>query len=164
MLAGTELEQPAREVAERCLLIDEFLTRTKDTGQLELTLSAPEGREVLFHGHCQQKAEADAALSLELLRQAGYRAQMVAAPCCGMAGAFGFEREHYDASRAAFDRALGPALEQSPEAELVVMGISCRKQIEHFTGRPVRHLAEALRSAAEPSAASSSRRSTAGRT
>ena len=93
-------------------------------------------------------AEGGARLSLDLLREAGYDAEMVAAPCCGMAGAFGFEREHYDASRAAFLRALGPALEAHPEAQVVVMGISCRKQIEHFTGRRVRHLAEVLRAAA----------------
>jgi Fe-S oxidoreductase len=153
MLAGTDLEEKARAVAERCLLVDEFLTPARQGGELELQLQAANGREVLFHGHCQQKAEADATLSLELLRLAGYKAEMVAAPCCGMAGAFGFEKEHYEASRAAFERALGPALEARPEAELVVMGISCRKQIEHFAGRPARHLVEALRAAVEPVAA-----------
>jgi Fe-S oxidoreductase len=152
MLKGTELEEKARAVAEHCLLIDEFLTPARHAGELELQLRAPNGRELLFHGHCQQKAEADASLSLALLRLAGYKAEMVAAPCCGMAGAFGFEREHYEASRAAFERALGPALEARPEAELVVMGISCRKQIEHFAGRPARHLVEVLREAAEPAA------------
>ena len=88
--------------------------------------------------------------SLELLRRAGFRAEMVRAPCCGMAGAFGFEREHYEASRTAFHRALGPALEARPEARLAVVGISCRKQIEHFTGRPAHHLVELLRETAGP--------------
>jgi Fe-S oxidoreductase len=150
MLAGSELEEQARAVADRCLLVDEFLARAESAGELELQFEATDGREVLFHGHCQQKAEANPALSLELLRMAGFQAEMVAAPCCGMAGAFGFEREHYEASRAAFERALGPALAARPEAHLVVMGISCRKQIEHFAGRPVRHLVEALRAAAGP--------------
>ncbi|MHC4429807.1 MAG: 4Fe-4S dicluster domain-containing protein, partial [Planctomycetota bacterium] len=72
LLAGGELEPHAREVAERCLLIDEFLADTQ-RGE-ELALAATDGREVLFHGHCQQKAEADATLSLELLRRAGYEA------------------------------------------------------------------------------------------
>jgi len=148
MLKGTDLEEKARAVASRCLLVDEFLVGAKERGELDLQLDAPKGEEVLFHGHCQQKAEADAALSLALLREAGFRAEMVAAPCCGMAGAFGFEKEHYEASKAAFERALGPALEAKPDAQLVVMGISCRKQIEHFAGRPARHLAEVLRSAA----------------
>jgi len=154
MLAGSDLEAKAREVAKRCLLVDEFLVKDRESGEPELQFGAAEGQEVLFHGHCQQKAEADAKLSLELLRQAGYNAEMVVAPCCGMAGAFGFEREHYEASRAAFQRALGPALEARPDAQVVVMGISCRKQIEHFTHRPVLHLAEALRAAVEPVSAS----------
>lgn len=150
MLAGSDLEEKARVVANRCLLIDEFLVEDQEAGDPELTFGTADGTKVLFHGHCQQKAEADARLSLQMLRRAGYDAEMVAAPCCGMAGAFGFEREHYEASRQAFQRALGPALEAHPEAQLVVMGISCRKQIEHFTQRRVRHLAEALRAAVEP--------------
>lgn len=150
MLAGGDLEEKARIVAGRCLLIDEFFVEDQKNGEPELTFDAVDGAKVLFHGHCQQKAEADARLSLQLLRRAGYDAEMVAAPCCGMAGAFGFEREHYEASREAFERALGPALEAHPDAQVVVMGISCRKQIEHFTGRRVRHLAEALRAAVKP--------------
>jgi Fe-S oxidoreductase len=143
LLAGDALQAQAREVASRCLLVDEFLADTRRGGELQLKLRAPENGRVIFHGHCQQKAEADPLHSLELLRRAGYEAEMAAAPCCGMAGAFGFEREHYEASRTAFERALGPALAARPEAELVVMGISCRKQIEHFTGRPARHLVRA---------------------
>lgn len=147
MLAGDELAERARRVASRCLLVDEFLADSDRGEQLRSRLHVADGVDVIFHGHCQQKAEADPQRSLELLRSAGYQTTMAAAPCCGMAGAFGFEREHYEASRAAFRRALGPALESSPDARLVVMGISCRKQIEHFTGRPARHLVEALRAA-----------------
>ena len=154
MLAGSDLEEQARAVADRCLLIDEFLSEARRGGELELRMSAPDGAEALFHGHCQQKAEAHAELSVDLLRRAGFRAEMVRAPCCGMAGAFGFEAEHYEASRAAFERALGPALEARPAAQLVVMGISCRKQIEHFARRPAHHLVQTLREAAEPPRAS----------
>jgi Fe-S oxidoreductase len=148
LLAGTELEERAREVAARCLLVDEFLADPERGEELPPRFDAGDGSPVLFHGHCQQKAEADPEQSLVLLRQAGFDAEMVAAPCCGMAGAFGMEKEHYAASRAAFERALGPALEARPEARLVVMGISCRKQIEHFASRPAAHLVEVLRSAA----------------
>jgi Fe-S oxidoreductase len=150
LLAGSDLEAKADAVASRARLLDEFLTEDLRAADNALGFEIDPGNKVLFHGHCQQKAEADARLSLELLRRAGYDAEMVAAPCCGMAGAFGFEREHYEASKAAFQRALGPALEAHPEAQIVVMGISCRKQIEHFTGRRVVHLAEALRVAAVP--------------
>jgi Fe-S oxidoreductase len=150
MLARTEWEEASRTVAERCLLIDEFLADPERGDELEFRGSTNGGGEVLFHGHCQQKAEADPTRSLELLRRAGFRAEMVRAPCCGMAGAFGFEREHYEASRSAFRRALGPALDARPDARIVVMGISCRKQIEHFAGRPALHLVEALRGATDP--------------
>jgi Fe-S oxidoreductase len=149
LLAGTELEQQAREVAARCLLVDEFLDDPEHGEELHPRLGSGDDAEVLFHGHCQQKAEADPERSLGLLRRAGFRAEMVVAPCCGMAGAFGMEREHYEASRAAFERALGPALEAHPDARLAVMGISCRKQIEHFAGRPAEHLVEVLRSTVE---------------
>ena len=71
MLTGTELEAPARAVADRCLLIDEFLADEERGEDLELRLDTDDGREVLFHGHCQQKAEADPERSLELLRRAG---------------------------------------------------------------------------------------------
>jgi Fe-S oxidoreductase len=154
MLAGSEWSERARAVADRCLLIDEFLMAAVDGGELPFEPERRDDRNVLFHGHCQQKAEADVTRSLELLRLAGFEAEMVRAPCCGMAGAFGFEREHYEASREAFERALGPALAARPQAQLVVMGISCRKQIEHFARRPARHLVELLRTAARPTAAS----------
>ncbi len=157
MLAGTDLEEMSRAVASRCLLVDEFLAPSRSGEEPGIEFEIPNGRHVLFHGHCQQKAEADPARSLELLRLAGYDAEMVPAPCCGMAGAFGFEREHYEASREAFERALGPALEARPEAQLVVMGISCRKQIEHFAGRPTYHLVQALREAALVNASAESR-------
>jgi len=159
MLAGGELATQARRVASRCLLVDEFLADADRGEELQPMFRASAGGRLIFHGHCQQKAEADPSRSLELLRQAGYDAEMAEAPCCGMAGAFGFEKEHYAASRTAFERALGPALETRPDARLVVMGISCRKQIEHFTGRPTCHLVEALRSAvtlSEPAASPAS--------
>jgi Fe-S oxidoreductase len=78
---------------------------------------------------------------------AGYEAEMADAPCCGMAGAYGFEKEHYEASRAAGERALFPIIRQHPGAEIAVMGTSCRQQVEHFTGRRARHDVEFLREA-----------------
>jgi len=154
LLAGTELEEKARQVAQRCLLVDEFLTYARREERSDLGWDAGERPEVLFHGHCQQKAEADPSQSLALLHEAGFEAEMVIAPCCGMAGAFGFEREHYEASKKAFERALGPAIEAHPNAQIAVMGISCRKQIEHFTGRTVCHLAEVLYEATDTRAVS----------
>ena len=149
LVDGPELREKARVVAERALLIDEFLAMLDAKGELGLTFrpSEAEGAEVLFHGHCHQKALAAPHRSVELLRRAGYRAEMVDAACCGMAGAFGYEKEHYEASRAAGERGLFPVLRAHPDACVAVMGTSCRQQVEHFTGRRPRHVVELLREA-----------------
>jgi Fe-S oxidoreductase len=148
-LVPQDLKPRAREVASRAVLIDEFLGGLHADGGLELTFrEAPEGLgEVLFHGHCHQKHSADPLMSVELLNLAGYRAEMADAGCCGMAGAYGFEKEHYAASREAGERALFPAVRAHPDAQIAVMGVSCRQQIPHFTGRPARHMVELLREA-----------------
>ena len=145
-LVGPELREQARAVSERSLLVDEFLAMLAEQGELELKFDGG-GRSVIFHGHCHQKAYADPSKSLELLRLAGYEPEFVNTACCGMAGAFGYELEHYSLSKAAGGRELFPAIEAQPDARVVVMGISCRQQIEHFTGRRPYHLAQALRDA-----------------
>ena len=145
-LVGPELREQARAVSERSLLVDEFLAMLAEQGDLELKFDGG-GRSVIFHGHCHQKAHADPSKSLELLRLAGYEPEFVNTACCGMAGAFGYESEHYGLSKTAGERELFPAIEAQPDARVVVMGISCRQQIEHFTGRKPYHLAQALRDA-----------------
>lgn len=150
LVGDPDLRERAREVAKRSLLIDEFLAMLHRQGELELEFEAPANgdRAVVFHAHCHQKAYGNPDASLELLRLAGYDAELVNTGCCGMAGAFGYEQEHYELSRAAGERELFPAVRAAPEADVVVMGISCRQQIEHFTGRQAKHLAQALRDAA----------------
>jgi Fe-S oxidoreductase len=150
LVEGPELKEQARVVGQQALLLDEFLAMLSAKGELELTFNAAQNgaRPVLFHGHCHQKAAANAANSIELLQLAGYDAELVNAVCCGMAGAFGYEKEHYDVSEAAGEQDLFPAVRARTDADLVIMGVSCRQQIEHFTGRRARHLAQALRDAA----------------
>jgi Fe-S oxidoreductase len=145
LLRGTDLEEKAQFVAQHSLLFDEFLIQFADRGELEVPFAA--NGPVLFHAHCQQKAFGTPGAGLALLRLAGYDAEMVNTACCGMAGAFGYEKEHYEQSREAGERDLFPMVRAHPEAQVVVTGFSCRHQIEHFTGRPVLHLAEALRNA-----------------
>lgn len=104
------------------------------------------GRQLLLHGHCHQKALVGTAHALELLRLLpGASAREVDSGCCGMAGSFGYEAEHYDISLKIAERVLLPALRAlPPEAEIVAMGTSCRHQIADGTGRRARHLAEVL--------------------
>jgi Fe-S oxidoreductase len=149
-LVEPALRGRARVVAARARLADELLADLAGEGELEVEFRPADGapRPVLFHAHCHHKASARPQASLELLRRAGYDAELLDTACCGMAGSYGFEKEHYEASRRAGERALFPLLRARPEAQVAITGMSCRQQVEHFTGRPTRHVVELLREAA----------------
>ena len=139
--------QEAQAVAANSFLLDEFLSKTVEEGNLDLELQPRPGR-VLLHGHCHQKAMTGLGPALRLLRQVPEaEVEALDAGCCGMAGAFGFEREHYEVSMQIGERALFPAVRRSPDATVVVTGVSCRQQVEHGTGVRPLHLAEFLASA-----------------
>ena len=141
-------DEKSRKVAEQTYLIEEFLMMLHEKGELELKFRETP-KNVLFHGHCHQKALAGTASSLSALRlPPGNQVELVNAGCCGMAGAFGFQREHYDISMDIGEQALFPAVNaKDTDWEVAVTGVSCRQQIEHGTGRKARHLVEILRDA-----------------
>jgi Fe-S oxidoreductase len=148
LLSEGEERERARVVARNSYLIDEFLATLHEKGELRLAFGDVSGRKVLFHGHCHQKALVGTRHSLAALRLPGYQVEEVAAGCCGMAGAFGYEAEHYDISMAIGGQRLFPAVKAKGEDwEVAVTGVSCRQQIEHGTGRRARHLVELLRDA-----------------
>jgi FAD/FMN-containing dehydrogenase/Fe-S oxidoreductase len=136
----------ARTVARQSLLLEEFLMRERQRG---LTLAfAGNGRKALLHGHCHQKAMVGTAPTVATLKWAGFDVTEVDSGCCGMAGSFGFEREHYDISTWLGNRRLAPAVKAAPaETDVVAPGMSCRQQIDHLTGRRAKHPAEVLWSA-----------------
>ncbi|MYC31747.1 MAG: FAD-binding protein [Chloroflexi bacterium] len=137
----------AKTVAENSFLIDEFLAQARSAGKLDLQFSDV-SRNVMFHGHCHQKAITGADDSMFLLNlPPGYQAELINAGCCGMAGSFGFEKEHYDISMQIGGLSLFPAIKAKPDWEVAVMGVSCRQQVEHGAGRHARHLIEVLRDA-----------------
>jgi len=107
---------------------------------------APQARGVLLHGHCHQKAMVGTGPSLAALRAVpGFAVTEVDSGCCGMAGSFGVEREHYAISIAMGERALFKVVREQPSNALIVAaGASCRQQIAHGMGRVAVHLAEAL--------------------
>ena len=136
----------AETVAAQAVLLDELVTRVadEDAGVRDLFRSGT-GGEVLVHAHCHQKALAGAEPSLRALEVAGYAPSLVDSGCCGMAGSFGFEQEHYEVSRQMGAHRLFPAVEAAGgEAAIAVTGVSCRQQIGHFTSRTPRHVAELL--------------------
>jgi FAD/FMN-containing dehydrogenase/Fe-S oxidoreductase len=135
--------EDARAVARQSFLFEEFLVRERGRG-LALPFAA-KGRKALLHGHCHQKALVGTAPTVAALRWAGFEVEEVDSGCCGMAGSFGFEREHYDISIALGDRRLAPAVRAAAaDTEIVAPGISCRQQIQHLAGRRAKHPAEVL--------------------
>ena len=135
----------AKTVADNTLLLDEFLARLHKDGKLDLNFTAT-SRHVLIHGHCHQKALAGTNSCLEIMNMPpGFKAEEIEAGCCGMAGSFGYEKEHYDISMRIGEDRLFPAVRTaSAETEIAASGTSCRHQISDATGRPARHWAEIL--------------------
>ncbi|HEX7269098.1 MAG TPA: FAD-binding oxidoreductase, partial [Streptosporangiaceae bacterium] len=140
----------ARAVAKQAKLVEELLVEAIDDGALTLDPASPvSGRPIVFHGHCHQKALAGTAATTALLRGiSGADVVEVDAGCCGMAGSFGFEAEHYELSMTIGELRLFPAIRAEPEDSIIAAtGVSCRQQIAHGTGRPARHPLEILRQA-----------------
>jgi FAD/FMN-containing dehydrogenase/Fe-S oxidoreductase len=134
----------ARRVAAAAELAEAWLARqVADTG-VSLDVPAGGGR-VLFHPHCHQRALVGAAGTAAALRLVpGADVTVLDAGCCGMAGAFGYEKEHYEVSVAVANLALVPALAAAPGAAVVATGTSCRHQIRDLTGRRALHPLELL--------------------
>jgi Fe-S oxidoreductase len=137
-----------RGIAGRTKLVEELLLEAVDAGTLRLPESGPR-RRILFHGHCHQKALAGTAATVGLLRKLP-NAEVVEldAGCCGMAGSFGFEAEHYELSmRIGGMRLFGAVRREPSETLIAATGVSCRQQIHHGTGRVARHPVQIVRDA-----------------
>jgi FAD/FMN-containing dehydrogenase/Fe-S oxidoreductase len=141
-LLGTKA---AQKLAEKVLSLEEYLCRRLDTGSWQPRFVSKPGT-VLLHGHCHQKSLVGSEPSMRLLKMPpGFTAEEVDSGCCGMAGAFGYEKEHYEISLQVGERRLFPAIRNSPaDALIVASGTSCRQQILHATGRKALHMAEVL--------------------
>ncbi len=140
-----------RAVAEQVRLPEELLVEAIDAGRLTLREDSwLAGRTVVFHGHCHQKAEAGTAATVALLKRIpGVTVQELDAGCCGMAGSFGYETEHYDISLQVGEDRLFPAVRAAaPDAVIAATGTSCREQIHHGTQRSAWHPVELVLQAA----------------
>jgi Fe-S oxidoreductase len=131
-----------KTVADASFLLEEFIVREKKAGRWKLTFKK-QPNKALIHGHCHEKALIGSRFLKETVALA-YDVEEIDSGCCGMAGSFGFEKEHYDISMAIGQRRLFPAVNQQPNAVVVAPGVSCRQQVEHATGRKALHPAEAL--------------------
>ena len=144
-LALQPASEEAKVVASRVRLADELILDAFASGHLRMNpASQLVGRRFLFHGHCHQKALAGTAASVRLLSLIpGSIVVEVDGGCCGMAGSFGFEAQHYDLSMRIGGMRLFPAVNSEDARTLVAAtGVSCRQQIEHGTGRRALHPVE----------------------
>ncbi len=136
-------------LAACALLLEEFLVREQAADRLKLRLGPVAWRRALLHGHCHQKAFGVMPAVEQALRLVPELAvDVIASSCCGMAGAFGYESEHYDLSMKMGELGLLPAARAAAEDVVIVAdGTSCRQQIQHGAGRTAMHVARVLASA-----------------
>ncbi len=145
-LVGRELAADARKMAAHTLTLEEFLDREIDRGLIPEDRFTKVKRHIKLHGHCQQKAVSTTASTIKVLsRPAGYTVEEIPSGCCGMAGSFGYEKEHYDLSMKVGELVLFPAIRKTVEGVMIAApGTSCRHQIKDGTGRRALHPAEIL--------------------
>ncbi len=132
-------------LARSAMLFEEFLAAESDAGRLKLPLK-PIAAKALLHGHCHQKAFAAMGAVEKTLRLVpGLEVSTVESSCCGMAGSFGYEAEHFDVSMKMAEASLLPAVRAAaPDTLVVADGTSCRHQIADGAGREARHVARVL--------------------
>jgi Fe-S oxidoreductase len=139
----------AEAVANHSVLLEEFLAGESRRGALTLPFRRNGRMQAFLHGHCHQKALGtmpDVTAALQLVP--GMSVNVIDSSCCGMAGSFGYEAEHYDVSMRMAERSLLPAVRSAPADALIIAdGTSCRHQIHDGTGRRAVHVARILESA-----------------
>lgn len=145
-LVKAELRPAADKLSENSFTIEEFLNSEYAKGNISNDLFTEEKREILYHGHCQQKSIASTRDALSLLNiPKNYTATEIKSGCCGMAGSFGYEKEHYDVSMKVGELVLFPAVRKATEnTVLAASGTSCRHQIHDGTGKDAVHPVEVL--------------------
>jgi len=145
-LVGKEMSGRAKALAEHCMTIEEYLDRAFEQQLFDSSLFTNEKVRIKLHGHCQQKAIASTAPTRRVLSiPVNYNVEEIPSGCCGMAGSFGYEKEHYELSMKVGELVLFPAVrEADKEAILVAPGTSCRQQIGDGTDRKAMHPVEVL--------------------
>ncbi|MCK4919955.1 MAG: FAD-binding oxidoreductase, partial [Bacteroidales bacterium] len=141
-----ELKESAVRIAKNALMLDEFLLREIDAGRIVKEQFTNDEKLIKLHGHCQQKVIATTESTIRLLSfPANYLVEEIPSGCCGMAGSFGFEKEHYEISMKVGELVLFPEVRKADENTLIAApGTSCRSQIKDGTGRDAVHPAEIL--------------------
>lgn len=140
------LRDPAKQLGKNAIMLDEFISREFDKGKISSDQFSDEQLLIKLHGHCQQKAIASTSFTKKMLSiPSNYTIEEIPSGCCGMAGSFGYEKEHYELSMKIGEMVLFPAVRSAPEdAVIAAPGTSCRCQILEGTGRKALHPAEIM--------------------
>ena len=135
------LGESAKIVGAQALLFEEFVAREAKAGRFTVSLKAADA-PILLHGHCHQKAFGAVGPILDVLRLIpGAKPELIESSCCGMAGSFGYDAQHYDVSMQMAELSLLPAVRRQPDAIVVADGTSCRHQIADGAQREAIHVA-----------------------
>lgn len=145
LLRGAEKEAAAK-IGLHTLMVEEFLSKELDAGNIDPTLFRARNSLIKLHGHCQQKALSTLTHTKKILtRLGGHQVHIIPSGCCGMAGSFGYEKEHYDVSMKIGELVLFPAVRKLADDVIIAApGTSCRHQIKDGTGRKSFHPVEIL--------------------
>lgn len=140
-LADAGLKEKARKLAANSYLIDEFISREFREGRIKRESFTEDNLRILLHAHCQQKAVASSACSAEMLSiPVNYSISEIPSGCCGMAGSFGYEKEHFGLSNKIGEMILFPEIRtSSSDVAIAAPGTSCRHHIKDGTGRIAKH-------------------------
>lgn len=145
LLRGEE-QEAARKIGYHSLMVEEFLSKELEAGNIDLNLFRNQRQLIKLHGHCQQKALSTLTHTKKILTRMGNNeVHLIPSGCCGMAGSFGYEKEHYDISMQIGELVLFPAVRRHGEEVIIAApGTSCRHQIKDGTGRKSYHPVEIL--------------------
>jgi FAD/FMN-containing dehydrogenase/Fe-S oxidoreductase len=145
-LADDDQFEAAKQLSANVFTIDEFIAGEIEKGNITSAQFTKEKRNIKLHGHCQQKALSSVSSSVKLLSlPENYSVSTIPSGCCGMAGSFGYEKEHFEVSQQIGELVLFPAVRQQPEDVIIAApGTSCRHQIKDGTGRKSLHPVEVL--------------------
>lgn len=145
-LADDDLFDAAKLLAQSVFTIEEFLAAEIDKGNITAPMFTSEAKKIVLHGHCQQKALSSLAHSVKALSlPVNYAVQTIPSGCCGMAGSFGYEKEHYDVSMKIGELVLLPTVrKQEKDTLIAAAGTSCRHQIKDGAARKALHPVEIL--------------------
>ena len=142
-------KESAKSIAKNTFLIEEFIQQENELGNITSEQFTKEEKTIKFHGHCHQKALANQKSSFDVLNlPENYKVTIIPSGCCGMAGSFGYEKEHYEVSMQIGEQTLFPAVRKASKATCIsANGTSCRHQIKDGTGRVALHPISILKGA-----------------